>query len=120
MVWRELQQTGTGWLALIGRSFHTCPPMDFNQMSAIKNLFSFRGFFLAFNNLFLSVQCTNVVYNFCSCRVPSRLPSEIELRQRAVEEEEAVSSIVEEVNFTIVMVMVKIMMSMMALKTKRL
>ena len=45
------------------------------------------------------------------------MPSEIELRQRAVEEEEAVSSIVEEVN---VMVMVKIMMSMMAFKTKRL
>ena len=48
------------------------------------------------------------------------MPSEIELRQRAVEEEEAVSSIVEEVNFTIVMAMVKIKMSMMALKTKRL
>ena len=48
------------------------------------------------------------------------MPSEIELRQRAVEEEEAVSSIVEEVNFTIVMVMAKIMMSMMELKTKRL
>ena len=52
--------------------------------------------------------------------MPSRLPSEIELRQRAVEEEEAVSSIVEEVYFTIVIVMVKIMTSMMALKTKRL
>ena len=48
------------------------------------------------------------------------MPSEIELRQRAVEEEEAVSSIVEEVNFTIVMAMVKIKLSMMALKTKRL
>ena len=48
--------------------------------------------------------------------MPSRLPSEIELRQRAVEEEEAVSSIVEEVNLTIVMVMVKIMMSMMVLE----
>ena len=48
------------------------------------------------------------------------MPSEIELRQRAVEEEEAVSSIVEEVNLTIVMVMVKIKMSTMALKTKRL
>ena len=48
------------------------------------------------------------------------MPSEIELRQRAVEEEEAVSSIVEEVYFTIVIVMVKIMTSMMALKTKRL
>ena len=52
--------------------------------------------------------------------MPSRLPSEIELRQRAVEEEEAVSSIVEEVNLTNVMAMVKIEMSMMALKTKRL
>ena len=52
--------------------------------------------------------------------MPSRLPSEIELRQRAVEEEEAVSSIVEEVNFTFVMAMVEIKMSMMALKTKRL
>ena len=40
------------------------------------------------------------------------MPSEIELRQRAVEEEEAVSSIVEEVNFTNEMVMV--------LKRKRL
>ena len=48
------------------------------------------------------------------------MPSEIELRQRAVEEEEAVSSIVEEVNFTFVMAMVEIKMSMMALKTKRL
>ena len=48
------------------------------------------------------------------------MPSEIELRQRAVEEEEAVSSIVEEVNITIVMAMVKIMMSMVVLKTKRL
>ena len=48
------------------------------------------------------------------------MPSEIELRQRAVEEEEAVSSIVEEVNFRIVMAMVKIGMSMMTLKTKRL
>ena len=48
------------------------------------------------------------------------MPSEIELRQRAVEEEEAVSSIVEEVNFTIMMPMAKIMMSMVALKTKRL
>ena len=47
------------------------------------------------------------------------MPSEIELRQRAVEEEEAVSSIVEEVNFTIMMPVVKIMMAMMALKTKR-
>ena len=46
------------------------------------------------------------------------MPSEIELRQRAVEEEEAVSSIVEEVNLTIVMV--KIMLAMMVLKTKRL
>ena len=52
--------------------------------------------------------------------MPSRLPSEIELRQRAVEEEEAVSSIVEEVNFTIMMPVVKIMMSLVALKTKRL
>ena len=33
----------------------------------------------------------------CSSRVPSRLPSDVELRQRAAEEEEAVSSIVEEV-----------------------
>ena len=48
------------------------------------------------------------------------MPSEIELRQRAVEEEEAVSSIVEEVNLTIVMAMVKIMLAMMVLKTKRL
>ena len=48
------------------------------------------------------------------------MPSEIELRQRAVEEEEAVSSIVEEVNFSIVMVMVKIMMTMVVLNTKRL
>ena len=32
-------------------------------------------------------------------RVPSRLPSDVELRQRAAEEEEAVSSIVEEVVF---------------------
>ena len=48
------------------------------------------------------------------------MPSEIELRQRAVEEEEAVSSIVEEVNFTNVMAMVKIMLAMMVLKTKRL
>ena len=48
------------------------------------------------------------------------MPSEIELRQRAVEEEEAVSSIVEEVNFTNVMAMVKIMLTMMVLKTKRL
>ena len=48
------------------------------------------------------------------------MPSEIELRQRAVEEEEAVSSIVEEVNFTIMMPVVKIMMSLVALKTKRL
>ena len=35
----------------------------------------------------------------CSSRVPSRLPSDVELRQRAAEEEEAVSSIVEEVAF---------------------
>ena len=48
------------------------------------------------------------------------MPSEIELRQRAVEEEEAVSSIVEEVNFTIMIPSVKIMMSMVPLKTKRL
>ena len=46
------------------------------------------------------------------------MPSEIELRQRAVEEEEAVSSIVEEVNFTKVMPIVKIMMSMVAMKMK--
>ena len=31
--------------------------------------------------------------------MPSRLPSDIELRQRAAEEEDAVSSIVEEVAF---------------------
>ena len=35
--------------------------------------------------------------NLSFFRVPSRLPSDIELRQRAAEEEEAVSSIVEEV-----------------------
>ena len=34
------------------------------------------------------------------CRVPSRLPSDMELRQRAAEEDEAVSSIVEEVRRT--------------------
>ena len=34
------------------------------------------------------------------CRVPSRLPSDLELRQRAAEEDEAVSSIVEEVRVT--------------------
>ena len=39
--------------------------------------------------------CDNVV-----CRVPSRLPSDMELRQRAAEEDEAVSSIVEEVRRT--------------------
>ena len=44
-----------------------------------------------------STTCIKAWINLSIFRVPSRLPSDIELRQRAAEEEEAVSSIVEEV-----------------------
>ena len=44
-----------------------------------------------------SITCIKAWTNLSIFRVPSRLPSDVELRQRAAEEEEAVSSIVEEV-----------------------